>query len=412
MTSSLTSATSSATALGPENSSPSPIQRITIKHPGYSGSNTLLALPACDGKDSSYTHYATVLAACNIFAANRSDGWLSLSRSGEPRAEPDTDGVVPAGVYFFHVVADNDNQSEPYPIVPNFRAWLFPHGCVPVRWQQAARNAAALTLLPVAGSTETCRITNKCLACETSHIVPASEKSWFADNEMDQYGELGGRTGQDVADCPSNLLRLRRDVHYLWDNLYFSIVPKQTVRSSGKVAWHAHSMSQDQEVYEDIHNLPVQPLAGRAAEYMYARFAWDIFPKLIGFLQSSQPRRLAVRQANGEVQVKLYSPQACRRFAEGQGRGRSASPTKRSRQEDADSQADDVEGRLSSRKRSRSCMNSTYFDRSDSGVSDMSQSDRSDVVEDLEPWQRAEQFSEEQETRGRKRRRSQSCLTG
>jgi hypothetical protein len=136
---------------------------------------------------------------------------------------------------------------------------------------------------------------------------------------MDQYGELGGRTGQEVADCPSTLLRLRRDLHFLWDHHYFSIVPKQTNKGGGKVSWHAHAMSQDQEVHDDIHNEPTQPLAGRAVEYMCARFAYDVFPKLIGFLPSSQNRRLAVRQPNGDVEVKMYSPQECRRFADGQG---------------------------------------------------------------------------------------------
>ena len=254
MTSSILSAPSPAADLTDESLVQAVVHRITIKHPGYGGNNTLLALPACDGANNSCAHYATVLAACNIFAGNPSDGWLSTSRNSEPRTEPDTEGLIPAGVYFFHALADNENGSEAYAVVPNFRAWRFPHGCIPLLWQQAARNTAAFTSLVAPCTTETCRITNKCLACETSHIVPTSEKSWFADNEMDQYGELGGRTGQDVADCPSNLLRLRRDVHYLWDNLYFSLVPKRTGKSGGKFTWHAHSMSQEQELYEDIHN--------------------------------------------------------------------------------------------------------------------------------------------------------------
>ena len=72
-------------------------------------------------------------------------------------------------------------------------------------------------------------------------------------------------------------------------------------------------------------------MTGRAVEYFYARFAWDIFPKVIGFLQSTQPRRLAVRRADGEVEVRTFSTQECKEFTRNQGRGRSASPTKRSR---------------------------------------------------------------------------------
>jgi hypothetical protein len=90
-------------------------------------------------------------------------------------------------------------------------------------------------------------------------------------------------------------------------------------------------MVQDEELHADYHNRPTESLAGRSVEYLYARFAWDIFPKVIGFLQSTQPRRLAVRRADGEVEVRTFSTQECKGFTRNQGRGRSASPTKRSR---------------------------------------------------------------------------------
>jgi hypothetical protein len=104
---------------------PSFIQRITVKHPGYGGNNTILALPACEGASASgKAHYATVHSACTIVANNRKDGWLSSARSGQPRTCPDSEGLISAGVYFFHI--DTEPNMEPYPIVPNFRAWVFP----------------------------------------------------------------------------------------------------------------------------------------------------------------------------------------------------------------------------------------------------------------------------------------------
>jgi hypothetical protein len=66
---------------------PTPLfaQRITIKHPGYGGNNTILLLPACDSTGASgKVHYATIHSACVIIANNLKDGWLSLSRSGQP----------------------------------------------------------------------------------------------------------------------------------------------------------------------------------------------------------------------------------------------------------------------------------------------------------------------------------------
>lgn len=307
---------------------PSFIQRITVKHPGYGGNNTILALPACDGASAAgKAHYSTIHSACAIVANNRKDGWLSSARSGLPRTCADSEGLIPAGVYYFHV--DTETNLDPYPIVPNFRAWVFPHDNLPSLWHESVQTAAVIE--PHTAS-ETCRLTNKRLACENAHVMPSAEKSWFADNEMDKYGELGGRTGQDVADSPANSIRLRRDVHLLWDNLFFSIVPKKLQHGdSNGLQWCAHSMVQDKELYEDYHNRPTEALTGRAVEYFYARFAWGLFPKVIGFLQSTQPRRLAVRQPDGVMEVRTFSTQECQDFTTGQGRGRSASPTKRSR---------------------------------------------------------------------------------
>jgi hypothetical protein len=72
------------------------------------------------------------------------------------------------------------------------------------------------------------------------------------------------------------------------------------------------------ESYTDYHNRPVESLADRAVEYLCARFAWDLFPQVMGFLQGGQPRRLAVRLSSGEVEVRTFSTHECQRFTEGQ----------------------------------------------------------------------------------------------
>jgi hypothetical protein len=234
---------------------PAPLfaQRITIKHPGYGGNNTILVLSACDGTGASgKAHYATIYSACVTIANNRKDGWLSLARSGQPLVSADSEGLIPAGVYFFHV--NSGPNLEPYPIVPNFRAWIFPHEDLPSLWHESAQNTVAIEPRT---ATETCRLTKKRLACENAHIIPSAEKSWFADNEMDRYGELGGRTGQDVADSPANSIRLRRDLHLLWDSLFFSIVPKETQNGeTAEIRWCVHGMVQDEELHADYHNRP------------------------------------------------------------------------------------------------------------------------------------------------------------
>ncbi|OQN95332.1 hypothetical protein B0A48_18767 [Cryoendolithus antarcticus] len=271
--------------------SPSFVQRIIIKHPAYSGSNTILALPACDGTNASgQAHYVTVYSACVILANNRKDGWLSSSRSG---------------VYFFHI--ECEPSAEPYPVIPNFRAWVFPHNDLPSLWHESAQIAA--TIEPRT-ATETCRLTNKRLACENAHIIPAAEKSWFVDNEMDQYGELGGRTGQDVADSPTNSIRLRRDVHILWDNMFFSIVPKkpQNCQREG-LQWYAHSMVQDEELYADYHNQPTEPLAGRAVELLQPKLEYEdasaIAKGALALLPTLSTRALS--QRDRQSMIALFS---------------------------------------------------------------------------------------------------------
>ena len=62
-----------------------------------------------------------------------------------------------------------------------------------------------------------CRLTNFRRGVQTSHIIPSMEKSWFVVDAMDQYGALGGRTEQDAVDTPTKLIRLRVDIHHLWD---------------------------------------------------------------------------------------------------------------------------------------------------------------------------------------------------
>ena len=128
-------------------------------------------------------------------------------------------------------------------------------------------------------------------ACDDSHIIPASEKLWFTSNEMDRYGQLSGRTGEAVADTSVNMMRLRIDAHRLWDNLQVSIIAREDNGEAENAAWFTQMMNEGEELYEDWHCRKLQSLAGRSPEYLYARFAWSIFPKLHGFLRAGQQRR-------------------------------------------------------------------------------------------------------------------------
>jgi len=312
-------------------------QRLCIRHPGYTGANTLFTLPASDGPERNCAHYATVEAAISIITNNAvTNTWLSKCPADQETVTPDLDGLIPAGEYFLHVRSGDLSDTTPYPVVPNFRAWPFPHGALPRLWQQASREGlnVSRTLEPassiVAG--ESCRITHKFLACDYAHIIPASEKLWFTSNEMGRYGQLSDRTGEAAADTFVNMMRLRADAHRLWDNNQFAIVVRED-KTAADVAWFTQMMYEGEELYQDWHLRKLQSVAGRSLEYFYARFAWIIFLQLQEFLQAGQQRWLTVRGLDGKTETGVYKPTECYQFTTAQGRGRSASPTKRARSE-------------------------------------------------------------------------------
>jgi hypothetical protein len=319
-----------------------PRNRVKLLHPGYEDAEILLMLPAVDGARRDSTPYAVAHAAAAIVANNRFDGWLSISSKGEPPLDSTVD-LIPAGNYYFHV--PSDNGEEPYPIIPNFQNWRFPHERdLPTVWKEIRDSSVvqpAGTPFPSQDS-EPCRVTGRQLALESAHIIPTSEKQWFGANRMDQYGELGSRSGDSVADTATNRMRLTCDAHRLFDSGYYTIVPKTRLAAEataeakgGKtfeaLGWYTHMLNEHEELYTHWHNIPVE-LPDRATEFLFTRFAWEIFPKLQGFVHSGPPRWLAVysRETN-RYEVRNYKQFERRIFTLDQGRGRSASPTKRQR---------------------------------------------------------------------------------
>lgn len=352
-------------------------RRIRVRHPGYLGSNTLFHVPARDGRNHDSAYYTTIHDACCLLTGE-CETFLSRTTQRDTRVVPDQDGLIQAGDYYIHILQEDVPD---FAIAPNFRSWRFPHGNVPARWLQASREEKRTAQRDTSNISsafvgESCRITRKHLVCETSHIIPSSEKQWFISNEMDEYGLLSGKSGDTIADSPANRIRLKVDAHRLWDSYHFSIVPRVVDTATREVAWFTQMMNEDDELEEDWHSKKLQSLIGRAPEYLYARFAFDIFPRLINFLKGGQSRRLTVHNPNGTQETHVYSAAECAEFTQSQGRGRSASPTKRSRTHaDAPDNVENLDGNedFEPQHGTRSCSHSTSFD---SAVGDMAHADK------------------------------------
>ena len=168
---------------------------------------------------------------------------------------------------------------------------------------------------------ESCLITRHQLVTSIAHIIPAAESEWFSANEMHRFRTYTPE-GQPVIDKAENLILLRQDLHFAWDRTDFSLLPKQDSDGTWKWALHAHTFSVD-ELHTLHHNRALLSVKGVSRHFLFARFAWDIFPRLRNFLSAGTGRRLKTKQG-----IQDFSAEETRNLCEGQGRYRSLSPKK------------------------------------------------------------------------------------
>ncbi len=156
--------------------------------------------------------------------------------------------------------------------------------------------------------------------------------NWFRSNDMDQYVSQQTRTGDPAIDDPANALLLRADLHRAFDKLQFIFIPK----ANGVLVTHA--LGSAIELRNLYHNATLHQV-GAGPQFLFARFAWAIFPFLRGFLQRGQYRllKLATEQEERWVNADECGELGNNTFGRSKvaGKPKSASPTNRSRQ-DAD----------------------------------------------------------------------------
>jgi hypothetical protein len=189
--------------------------------------------------------------------------------------------------------------------------------------------------------------------CEVAHVVPQSQSSWFNRNQMHSYIDDPRRSTDAVADA-SNALLLRSDLHFAFDQQKFVFVPKAP-SDSGLPELVTHIMVYSREHRQLYHNAKLHSIHGVRKEFLFARFAWTIFPLIQHFLNAEVPRELLSVSLAGAYDISFpASAEQCKQFTLRPGRkSRSQSPTKRVRTEMPE-EADDVDhNSLPSMKRAR-----------------------------------------------------------
>ncbi|SPJ74762.1 uncharacterized protein FTOL_04493 [Fusarium torulosum] len=320
---------------------------ISFRHPAYPRTEReLLRFNALDGLDKDGFDFDLALISCGIVTGNTwKTGWLATSDDLEQfvRVERPDDNILRSQTYYYFV-GDHEPTYQ-YPIVPSFHHWQFPHGELPDLW-------ADIDILPDAESQTTrrdeavlsrdatCRITACKGAREVAHLVPAGELYWFGQNQMRQYclDQLSSMSINDTR----NILLLRRDMHFLFDNHRFVLAAKQDRSNKAHLVLHVLSHERADELVPLYHNRLTQTLRGISTEFLFARLAFTLFNS-IHFPPFDGMARLA---------VLLYDPESGRirddNLFQQQIRGkmklfdtysrsqsRSASPKKRSRDESA-----------------------------------------------------------------------------
>jgi hypothetical protein len=311
--------------------------QILFRHPGYDdGNNVLFKLQAPDTDDDGQPGLYAQLAidACAIVTGDFAGrGWLSLLR--DDCAPIDPTSTLHERSYYFHL----DAAEDPYPIVPNFRQWIYPHDCLPLHWQQltpeANRASSSITLAPSNLTTAllmrdgSCRLSGCREQLQVAHVVPQSELDWWRANDMSRYNTGTTATLDDTA----NALLLRADLHIAFDKPRIAFVPKPV--TDGGMRLVAHLLEYSPELEHLYHNREVHPTAV-GVDMLYARFAWSVFTLLDAFLECKIARRLILRASLALLADArgFVTADGCELLSSAAARRRSQCPKKRKPERD------------------------------------------------------------------------------
>ncbi|KAL8725169.1 MAG: hypothetical protein Q9166_007523 [cf. Caloplaca sp. 2 TL-2023] len=323
---------------GKDTISTNPDHLIEFKHPAYPDDcDTFLILYALDHPDGGL-HCDTAKVACGIIAGNNWHGYFTAEKGGPPN-EISGDDILPCGKWYFYIPGYRyDSIDTAYPITPHFAAWKFPHDDLPSNWlfprdlprrnSQIIRSDASVALAIRDGGQ--CRVSGRKEKCTKAHIIPVDEDDWYHLNQMSKYVHNPQRRSRSAITDLSNLILLRADLHRSFDDdKKFVFVPKKPQPNLSNMVTHLLSPSDEFGLL--YHNTAAYSLDLVPRQYLFARFAWAIFPLIEPFLLSNVKRFLATATKGQHT----FNPDECKEFTVPRGRrSGTGSPKKRARTTD------------------------------------------------------------------------------
>jgi hypothetical protein len=374
-----------------------------FKHPAYQDQlddNDLFSLWAWDSPSGGLCH-ETALLACAIIACNATDGFLSKDQTGLERLDLKDNPILSSAVYYFHVPSPDrayDTQPQPqpqpyaYPVCVSFDHWRYPHDAdsFPAWMQPWATTAdpepqeqlmdtpsVSNVSAAVVARDRTCILTGEGDSLDRAHICPRSAQEWFHKNRMQRYNDRQDLSGDLITDDLANALAMSCSRHRAFDAGLFVFAPKRGT-------WVAHFMGVTAHYGSQHHNMPVKLPQNVAPQFLLARFAWTLFPRIKNFLEAGAPRLVRGQSkdpVSGRFQEedRLLGREAISKILQA-GRGRSASPRKRSAPDLEPEQRDAVYADLRHTKRS---YNTVYSTGSDAHVTQQPATPQSPAIDSV-----------------------------
>ncbi|KAL6409837.1 hypothetical protein AUP68_06235 [Ilyonectria robusta] len=217
--------------------------------------------------------------------------WLKKRKENGTPLSAGPDDVLPPGRYYFCIEGEDQ-----YPVVPNFDHFVCPDTLPP---PYASAPILSSTGDDAVRRDRTCRITASSRPNETAHIIPSAQSDWWQRNRMSILYTGNAERGLDRS--AENTILLRSDLHKMWDDNKFAIVPKAE-KWAVHVLWHSPIV----EIQERYHNLELQPLADVSRHFFLCRFAMAVFSKGV-FLTQKVPTKLVFVGGNGSNHVRVQN---------------------------------------------------------------------------------------------------------
>jgi hypothetical protein len=195
-------------------------------------------------------------------------------------------------------------QPYKWPVVPYFQVWKFSHKSkIPDAWKAYRRNERVERLGYLAESEHgkaccrhdtTCRVSNYTSGSEVAYLVPLTETEWFRSNNMISYRLNREGNRHCAMEDLGNLLLLRSDLHIAFDyHRAFYFFPKGDLGHPV-----IHTQKHLPGLTQIYHNMKTLSLVDCSPEYLYAHFAWAVFPIIKEFFSGQGPKLVVLVDAN------------------------------------------------------------------------------------------------------------------